>query len=162
MVKVNMPSVPLVVPVRIMPRDDMITKVREPLIRLPCDLRTRTLCASATDLALCVRWMPKRREAGSRAFKGRSTTSGAHSAKADATSAGASSTWDGYATAKRAAMEPTAAEVTATATKATATARVTATTEPTATESSTTTAAVTGRPCYGTDCDGYDPGYQTN
>ena len=162
MVKVNMPSVPVVVPVRITPRDDMITKVREPLIRLSCDLRTRTLWASATHLALCVRWMPKRREAGSRAFKGRSTTSAAHSAKADAASAGTSSTWDGYATGERAAMETNDADVTTNTTKATATGRVTATTKPSATESFTTTAAVTGRPCHGTECDSCDAGYQRN
>jgi hypothetical protein len=159
MVKVNMPPVPIVVPVRIMPRDDVIAKAGEALIRLPYDLGTRSLCTSATDLASCVRWMPKRREAGSRAFKGGSTTSTAHSAKADAAPARASSTWNGYATAECAAMETTAAEVTA-ATKATATARVAATTKPTATESTTTT--VPSRPCYGIERHGCDANYQSN
>ena len=161
MVKVNMPPVPVVVPVRIMPRGDVIAKAGEALIRLPCNLGTRSLCTSATDLAFCVRWMPKRREAGSRAFKGGSTTSAAHSAKADATSAGTSSAWDGYATAERAAMETTTpAEVTA-ATKSTATARVTATTKSTATESSTS-AAMPSRPCYGTERHGCDADHQRN
>ena len=159
MVKVNMPPVPIVVPVRIMPRDDVIAKAGEALIRLPCDLGTRSLCTSATDLAFCVRWMPKRREAGSRAFKGGSTTSTAHSAKADATSAGANSTCDDSATAECAAVETTAAEVTA-ATEATATESVAATTKPTATESTTTT--VPSRPCYGIERHGCDTNYQSN
>jgi hypothetical protein len=103
--------------------------------------------------------MPKRREAGSRAFKGGSTTSTAHSAKADATSAGANSTCDDSATAECAATETTAAEVTAAA-KATATARVAATTKPTATESPTTT--LPSRPCYGIERHGCDANYQSN
>jgi hypothetical protein len=161
MVKVNMPPVPIVVPVRIMPRDDVIAKAGEALIRLPCDLRTRRLCASITGLRLYVRRMAERREARPCTLKGRSTTSTAHSAKADAASAGTSSAWDGYATAERAAMETTTpAEVTA-ATKATATARVTATTKPTATESSTS-AAMPSRPCHGTERHGCYTDYQRN
>src|SRR6266496_2177494 len=136
MVKVNMPPVPIVVPVRIMPRDDVIAKAGEALIRLPCDLRRRRLCARITGLRLYVRRMAKRREARPCTLKVRSTTSTAHSAKADATSTGANSTCD------------------AAATKATATARVATTTE------STTT--VPSRPCYGIERHGCDANYQSN
>src|SRR6266496_3491352 len=153
MVKVNMPPVPIVVPVRIMPRDDVIAKAGEALIRLPCDLRRRRLCPRITGLRLYVRRMAKRREARPCTLKVRSTTSTAHSAKADATSAGANSTCDDSATAEHAAVETTAAEVTA-ATKATATARVATTTE------STTT--VPSRPCYGIERHGCDANYQSN
>jgi hypothetical protein len=158
MVKVNMPPVPIVVPVRIMPRDDVIAKTGEALIRLPCDLGTRRLCARITCLRLYVRRMAERREARPCTLKVRSTTSTAHSAKADAAPARASSTWNGYATAECAAMETTAAQVTAT-TKATATARVAATTKPTATESTTT---VPSRPCYGIERHGCDANDQSN
>jgi hypothetical protein len=154
MVKVNMPPVPIVVPVRIMPRDDVITKAGEALIRLPCDLRTRRLCARITGLRLYVRRMTERREARPCTLKVRSTTSTAHSAKADATSAGANSTCDDSATVEHAAVETTAAEVTA-ASKATATARVAATT----TESTTT---VPSGPCYGIERHGCDANYQSN
>ena len=85
-----------------MPRDDVIAKARKTLIRLLCDLRTRRLCTSATHLTLCVRWMPKRGEARSRALKVRNTIWHAHSAKADATSTAANSMCDLSAT-----MEPT-------------------------------------------------------
>ena len=105
MVKVNMPPVPVVVPVRIMTCDDVIAKAGKALIQLPCDFRTRRLCTSATHLMLCVRWVPKRGEPGSRALKVRNTIWHAHSAKADATSTAANSMCDLSAT-----MEPTCLE----------------------------------------------------
>ena len=42
MAKVRMPPIPVVVPVRIMLRHDVVAKVRETLIRLPCNRRTRS------------------------------------------------------------------------------------------------------------------------
>jgi hypothetical protein len=98
--------------------------------------------------------MAERREARPCTLKVRSTTSTAHSAKADATSAGANPTCDDSATAEHAAVETTAAEVTA-ATKATVPARVAATT----TESTTT---VPSGPCYGIERHGCDANYQSN
>src|SRR4029450_5568495 len=97
---------------------------------------TRSLCTSATDLRFHVRWMPKRGEAWPRALKVRSTTSGAHSAKADATSAGANSTCDDSATAQCPPVEATTAEVTAA-------------TKPTTASESSASAAVPSRPSYG-------------
>jgi hypothetical protein len=59
MVKVNMPAVPVVVPVRIMLRGNVIAKTGEALSQLPCDLRTRILFArrarSKTILLLVMR-----------------------------------------------------------------------------------------------------------
>jgi len=80
--------------------------------------------------------MPKRREAGSSAFKARNTIWHAHSAKADTTSAAANSMCDLSAT-----MEPTCLEA-ATAVETTTASGVpaTATTKTTTTESSSTAA----------------------
>ena len=81
--------------------------------------------------------MPKRREAGSSAFKARNTIWHAHSAKADTTSAAANSMCDLSAT-----MEPTCLEA-ATAVETTTTASgvpATAPTKTTTTESSSTAA----------------------
>jgi len=82
--------------------------------------------------------MPKRREAGSSAFKARNTIWHAHSAKADTTSAAANSMCDLSAT-----MEPTCLEA-ATAVETTTTTAsgvpATATTKTTTTESSSTAA----------------------
>src|SRR6476620_8167517 len=90
-----------------------------------------------------MRWMPKRGEAWPRALKVRSTTSGAHSAKANAASAVASSDRAAYA-AGEPAVKGTTAEVTATAAK------------------SSSTAAVASRPCYGTKRHSHDGDYQSS
>ena len=147
MIKVNMPAVPVVVPVRIMLRGNVIAKAGEALSQLPCELRTRRLCTSATHLTLCVRWMPKRGEARSRALKVRSTIWHAHSAKADATSAAANSMCDLSATMEPTCLEAATAVETTTAGPCTSTSGVpaTATTKTTTTESSST-AAVASRP----------------
>src|SRR5207253_2400334 len=136
MVKVNMAPVPIVVPVRVMLCGDVFAKAGKALSQLPCGLRARRLCARANDRRLCVGWMPKRREAGSSAFKARNTIWHAHSAKADTTSAAANSMCDLSAT-----MEPTCLEA-ATAVETTTASGVpaTATTKTTTTESSSTAA----------------------
>src|SRR5206468_11331190 len=142
MVKVNMAPVPIVVPVRIMLCGDVFAKAGKALSQLPCDLRARRLCARATDRRLCVRWMPKRGEARSRAFKTRNTIWHAHSAKADATSTAANSMCDLSATTEPSCLETTTAKVAA------------------ATEASS--AAMPSRPCYGTGSNGCNADYQSN
>jgi hypothetical protein len=123
-----------------MPRDDVIAKARKALIGLPCDLGTRRLCTSAIHLTLCVRWMPKRGEARSRALKVRNTIWHAHSAKADATSAAASSMCDLSATMEPTCLEAATAVETTTAGPCTSTSAsgvpTTATTKTTATVAS--------------------------
>jgi hypothetical protein len=54
MVKVGMPPIPIAVPVRIMTGHDVIANVSNALIRLPCDYRTRSLCARTIGLTLRV------------------------------------------------------------------------------------------------------------
>ena len=120
-----------------MPCGDVIAQTRETRIRLPRDFRTRRLCTSVSHLALCVRWVPKRGEPGSRALKVRNTIWHAHSAKADATSTAANSMCDLSAT-----MEPTCLE-TATPVETTTSASgvpATAATKATTSESSFTAA----------------------
>ena len=92
--------------------------------------------------------MPKRGEAWPRALKVRST-SGAHSAKADATPAGANSTSGDSATAECAAVEATTAEVSTTAAVATP-------------AKSSSTSTVPTRPCYGTERHSRDADYQSS
>ena len=58
MVKMNMPPVPIVVPVRIMLCGDVFAKAGKALSQLPCDLRTRTLlarCARSKTILLLAR-----------------------------------------------------------------------------------------------------------
>jgi hypothetical protein len=86
--------------------------------------------------------MPKRRKAGSCAFKVRNTTSDARSTEADATSTAANSACD-----LSASMEPTTA-LEAAPTKVTAAAT---------TKSTTTT--VSGGPCYGCERHGCNGNY---
>ena len=134
MVKVNMAPVPIVVPVRIMLCGDVFAKAGKALSQLPCGLRARRLCARANDRRLCVGWMPKRREAGSSAFKARNTIWHAHSAKADTTSAAANSMCDLSATMEPTCLEAaTAVETTTTASGVPATAEVTSATTAVAT-----------------------------
>ena len=59
MVKVRMPSIPIAVPVRVMPRRDVVANVSGALIRLPCDYRARSLCARTTRRRLHMRWVSK-------------------------------------------------------------------------------------------------------
>jgi len=113
-----------------MTRHNMVASIEEPLIRLPCDYWARSLCARSIDLGLRVRRMPKRRKAGSCAFKVRNPASDPRSTEADATTAGTNTTCDLSATMEATALKSAATEVTTT-------------TKP-------TTIAVTGRPCYGT------------
>jgi hypothetical protein len=88
--------------------------------------------------------MPKRREAGSSAFKARNTIWHAHSAKADATSAAANSMCDLSATMEPTCLEAATAVETTTAGPCTSTSTsgvpATATTKTTTTESSSTAA----------------------
>jgi len=93
--------------------------------------------------------VPKRGEAWPRALKVRSTTSGAHSAKADATSAGANPTCGDSATAECAAVKATAAEVTAA-------------TKPTTASESSASAAMSSRPCWGSERHSRDDNYQSS
>jgi hypothetical protein len=118
-------------------RHDVVAKIRETLIRLPCNRGTRSW--RTARLRLRVRWMPKWRKAWSCTFKARNTARDVHAAKADAASAIANSTCHVSAT-----TEPTAVETTATG-------EVTATTK-----SSTHTTTVAGRPCYGAQRHEYD------
>ena len=135
MVKVGMAPIPIAVPVRVMPRHDVVANASKALIRLPCDYRPRSLCARTTRRRLYMRWVPKCREARSCALKVRSATSGMHSSKPYAASTAASSGYDMSAT-----TEPTAAE---TATAKVAAAESTPTMEP-ASASSTATAVASG------------------
>jgi len=160
MVKVNMPPVPVVVPVRIMSRGNVIAKAGKALSQLSGDLRTRRLCARITGLRLYVRGMTERREARPCTLKVRNAMRGAHSAKPDAASAAANSMCDLSATMEPTCLEAATAMETTTPAEVTA-ARVTATTKPTATESSTS-AAVPSRPCYGTERHGRDANDQIN
>jgi len=85
--------------------------------------------------------MPKRREAGSSAFKARNTIWHAHSAKADTTSAAANSMCDLSATMEPTCLEAaTAVETTTTTTTTASGVPATATTKTTTTESSSTAA----------------------
>ena len=165
MVKVSMPPVPVVVPVWIMTCNDVIAKAGKALIRLPCDFRTRRLCTGATHLTLCVRWVPKRGEPGSRALKVRNTIWHAHSAKADATSTAANSMCDLSATMQPTCLEAATPVETTTAGPCTSTSAsgvpATAATKTTTTESSST-AAVASCPCCGTQRHECDASYQTD
>src|SRR5437773_1427314 len=145
MVKVGVPPVPVVVPVCIMPRNDVVTHTQAALIRLPCDCWTRPLGSRMIELGQHVRWMAKRRKARSCALKVPSATYATHATEADATSSGANTACDLSAT-----MEPTPA-LEAAPTKVTA---ATTPTKPTTT--------VSGRPRYGSDRQGCDANYQSN
>jgi hypothetical protein len=94
--------------------------------------------------------MPKRREAGSSAFKARNTIWHAHSAKADATSAAANSMCDLSATMEPTCLEAATAVETTTARPYTTTSAsgvpATATTKTTTTTESSSTAAVASCP----------------
>jgi hypothetical protein len=145
-----MPPIPIAMPVRVMTRHDMVAKVANALIRLLCDYRTRRLCARITRRRLYTRWVPKCRKSRSCALKVRSTTSGARSTKAYATSTGASSCYDLSATTEPTAAETAASEVSASK-ASTATAEVTSATSTVAAtstaKSSPTTAAAAASHC---------------
>src|SRR2546423_4927381 len=98
MVKVGMPPVPVVVPVCIMPRNDVVRHTQAALIRLPCHCRTRTLGSRMIELRQHMRWMAKRRKARSCALKVPSTTYTTHTTEADTTSSNANTTYDLSAT----------------------------------------------------------------